>query len=82
MEDDHGEVIEKLKTAVLNNDAGTLRETLDSYPEAINLVLEGVPLLHFICKQVGVGEELLQAVLETKGMDVNQASEEVSEGVT
>nr|XP_022329878.1 leucine-rich repeat serine/threonine-protein kinase 1-like isoform X4 [Crassostrea virginica] len=76
MEDDHGEVIEKLKTAVLNNDAGTLRETLDSYPEAINLVLEGVPLLHFICKQVGVGEELLQAVLESKGVDVNQASEE------
>lgn len=78
MEDDHSQVIEELKTAIQYNDSEALKDTLSCYPEAVGgLVIDGVPLLHYICKQPVSCVDILKVVLEAKGADVNQTSDEV-----
>lgn len=77
MEDDHSQVIQELKTAIQYNDSEALRDTLSCYPEAIGgLAIDGVPLLHYICKQPGSCVDILKVVLEARGVDVNQTSDE------
>lgn len=78
MEDDHSQVIEELKTAIQYNDSEALKDTLSCYPEAVGgLVIDGVPLLHYICKQPVSCVDILKVVLEARGADVNQTSDEV-----
>lgn len=78
MEDDHSQVIEELKTAIQYNDSEALKDTLSCYPEAVGgLVIDGVPLLHCICKQPVSCVDILKVVLEARGADVNQTSDEV-----
>lgn len=78
MEDDHSQVIQELKTAIQYNDSEALRDTLSCYPEAVGgLAIDGVPLLHYICKQPGSCVDILKVVLEARGVEVNQTSDEV-----
>lgn len=78
MEDDHSQVTEELKTAIQYSDSEALRDTLSCYPEAVGgLAIDGVPLLHYICKQPGSCVDILKVVLEARGADVNQTSDEV-----
>lgn len=41
-----------------------------------SLAIDGVPLLHYICKQPGSCVDILKVVLEARGVDVNQTSDE------
>lgn len=75
MEDDQSNVIEKLKATIQGNDAETLREILKSSPEAVGLIVDGLPLLHYICKQPGAGSDIVQTIIQCS--DVNLTSAEV-----
>ncbi|XP_048737830.1 leucine-rich repeat serine/threonine-protein kinase 1-like isoform X4 [Ostrea edulis] len=74
MEDDQSNVIEKLKATIQGNDAETLREILKSSPEAVGLIVDGLPLLHYICKQPGAGSDIVQTIIQCS--DVNLTSAE------
>jgi hypothetical protein len=82
MEDDRDNIIEELVAAIQGNDAETLRDILKSTPEAVGFTVDGLPLLHYVCRQPGSGCDIIQTVLQFSDVDVNLTSEEVGKWVS
>ncbi|XP_061163666.1 leucine-rich repeat serine/threonine-protein kinase 1-like isoform X2 [Saccostrea echinata] len=74
--DDQSDIIQKLKTAILDNDSVSLKEILRSSPEVSDLTVDGLPLIHYVCKHPGSSCDVIQAILQSSSVDVNQSSDE------